>query len=370
MPNSRETPALGGPSLLTMSRVDAILPVSPDITPDPGHHLMTKGEDTVMKLHGGAHTPHRRGRGFLVTFATALLLLGSVNMTAAQDDKPTIAIGSKDFTEQIIINEMAGLLLEDAGYEVERNLNLGGTAVVHQALVSGEIDLYVEYTGTGLTAILQLPVETDPQAVYDTVKQEYESQFEATWLEPWGFNNTYALAMRRAQAEELGITTISDLTDHAADLTFGATQEFLTRPDGLPGLTEAYGLEFSEERGMDPGITYQALAEEQVDIISAFATDGRIPALDLVILEDDQSFFPPYFAAPVVRQEILDQDPAVADVLNQLAGQIDDQTMADLNLQVDEGGMEPAEVARQFLDQLAAGGGASPEASPEASPTT
>ncbi len=325
---------------------------------------MEKGEDTVRMFHGRANAPARHGQRLLLTIVTALLLIGSASMTAAQD-KPTIAIGSKDFTEQIIINEMAGLLLEDAGYEVERNLNLGGTAVVHQALVSGEIDLYVEYTGTGLTAILQMPVETDPQVVYDTVKSEYESQFDATWLEPWGFNNTYALAMRRAQAEELGITKISDLTDHAGDLTFGATQEFLTRPDGLPGLTEAYGIEFAEERGMDPGITYQALDEEQVDIISAFATDGRIPALDLVILEDDQSFFPPYFAAPVIRQEILDQDPAVADVLNQVAGKIDDQTMADLNLQVDEGGMEPAEVARGFLDQLAAGGaGASPEASP------
>lgn len=264
-------------------------------------------------------------------------------------DRPTIAIGSKDFTEQIIINEMAAALLEDAGFPVERTLNLGGTAVVHQALVSGEIDLYVEYTGTGLTAILDMPVETDPDTVYNTVKQEYEEQFNVTWLEPWGFNNTYALTMRREQAEELGVTSISDLQDQADSLVIGATQEFLTRPDGLPGIRDMYGLEFREERGMDAGLMYQAVDNGQVNVISAFATDGRIPALDLMTLEDDQQFFPPYYAAPVVRQDTLEQAPEIADILNQLAGMIDNETMANLNLQVDQEGQEAADVAQTFL---------------------
>ena len=281
-----------------------------------------------------------------------------------------MTIGSKDFTEQVIINEMLALLVEDAGYPVERQLNLGGTAIVHEALVNGDVDTYIEYTGTGLLAILGLEIADRGRhpdrdgaataspaagsvvdAVYQTVKQEYADQFNLVWLDPLGFNNTYALAMRQEQADELGITTISDLSGVAGDLTFGGTQEFLTRPDGLPGLMETYGIEFAEARGMDPGIMYQALDTDEVDVISAFATDGRIPALGLVTLEDDLGFFPPYFAAPVVRQELLDEDPAVADVMNQLAGKIDDQTMASLNLQVDEGGEEPDDVAQAFLEE-------------------
>ena len=311
----------------------------------------------------------RIGRGaFLAVCALALMFAG-IGGTLAQDELPTVSVGSKDFTEQIVINEMVALLLEDAGYPVERNLQLATTAIVHQSLVSGDVDIYVEYTGTGLTAILNLPVESDPQAVYDTVQAAYEEQFQATWLEPWGFNNTYALTMRQEQADELGITTVSDLVPLAGDLRFGGTQEFLTRPDGLPGVEALYGIEFAEERGMDPGITYQALDEGQVDVISAFATDGRIPSLGLVTLEDDLGFFPPYFAAPVVRLDLLDEAPEIADILNQLSGAIDDQTMADLNLQVDEGGQEPRDVARAFLDQLAAGGmdAATPEASPVSS---
>lgn len=319
-----------------------------------------------MTLHGRLLELNWSRRTLLLASGTLGVTLSNVDRVRAQEAKPTVTIGSKDFTEQILINEMVALLLEDAGYPVERKLNLGTSAIVHQALVSGEIDAYVEYTGTGLTAILGLPVESDPQAVYDTVTAAYEEQFGLTWLEPLGFNNTYALAIRQEQADELGIATISDLQAQANNLRFGGTQEFLTRPDGLPGLQETYDLEFAEERGMDPGIMYQALDEEQVDVISAFATDGRIPGLGLVTLEDDLGFFPPYFAAPVVREELLSEDPAIADVLNQLAGAIDDQTMANLNLQVDEGGQEPRDVARAFLDELATGGvgPATPEATP------
>lgn len=315
------------------------------------------------------HSSGRGGRHLLLVIAAVALTFGTFAGGVAQEaERPTVAIGSKDFTEQVVINEMLALLLEDAGYPVERQLNLGGTAIVHEALVNGEVDAYIEYTGTGLLAILNLSLpaaDATPtadtaaspaaggvvDAVYDTVKQEYADQFDLVWLDPLGFNNTYALAMRQEQAEELGVETISDLQGVAGDLVFGGTQEFLTRPDGLPGLTELYGLEFAEARGMDPGIMYQALDSDQVDVISAFATDGRIPSLGLVTLEDDLGFFPPYFAAPVVRQELLDEDPQLAEVMNQLAGKIDDQTMADLNLQVDEGGEEPRDVAEAFLTE-------------------
>lgn len=303
------------------------------------------------------------GSAVLAMALACMIACGTALGTAAQDDLPTVTVGSKDFTEQIIVNEMMAQLLEEAGYPVERQLNLGGTALVHQALVSDNISTYVEYTGTGLLAILELDLpaaDATPAAdgeavsledtVYSLVQEGYADQFNLVWLDPLGFNNTYALAMREAQATELGVTTISDLLNVEADLRFGATQEFLSRPDGLPGLVAAYpGLEFSEEVGMDPGLTYQALDSEQVDVISAFATDGRIPALGLVILEDDLGFFPPYYAAPVVRQDLIDASPEVAEVLNQLAGAIDDATMAELNFRVDDGGEEAADVARSFL---------------------
>ncbi|HEV2067799.1 MAG TPA: glycine betaine ABC transporter substrate-binding protein, partial [Thermomicrobiales bacterium] len=200
-------------------------------------------------------------RTLLPLFAALGLVLSSfAGVSAARQDLPTVTVGSKDFTEQIILAEMVALLLEDAGYPVERQLNLGGTVVVHEALVSGDIDIYVEYTGTGLINILGLelpPSSATPQAspaagaatpeaagvdpVYEIVASEYQSQFGLQWLQPWGFNNTYALALRGDQAAELGVVTISDLLEHDQDLVLGGTQEFLAREDGLLGLQEVYG---------------------------------------------------------------------------------------------------------------------------------
>jgi osmoprotectant transport system substrate-binding protein len=305
-------------------------------------------------------------RTLLCLFAALGLILGTSTGTAAQDTQGTVAVGSKQFTEQLILGELLALLLEDAGYTVERQIGLAGTDVVHQALINDEVDTYVEYTGTGLLAILgmDLPSATPAagaatpvagagvDAVYDIVKREYADQLNIAWLDPLGFNNTYTLALTEERAAELGVETISDLIAVSGDLTFGATQEFLTRPDGLPGLMETYqGLEFADAQGFDPGLVYQAVDSGDVDVISAFATDGRIPALGLVTLEDDLGFFPPYYAAPVVRQELLDEDPAVADVLNSLAGLLDDETMAGLNAQVDVDGEEPEDVARAFLEE-------------------
>ncbi|HEX7128157.1 MAG TPA: glycine betaine ABC transporter substrate-binding protein [Thermodesulfobacteriota bacterium] len=293
---------------------------------------------------------HRTLLAALVAALLAAAALLAPTADAGQAGK-TVTVGSKNFTEQLIVGQMVAALLEHAGYQVDRKLNLGGTAVVHQALVSGDVDVYVEYTGTGLTALLKLPVQTDPEQVFRTVKKEYESRFKATWLEPWGFNNTYALAMRADRARALGVRTIADLEDKAQDLTFGGTQEFITRPDGLPGIEKTYGLKFKQARGMDFGIMYQAVASGQVDVASAFATDGRIAALDLVTLEDDRRFFPPYYAAPVVRQEVIGRDPRIAEVLNTLAGKVDDDTMRRLNAQVDQEKKEPADVARAFLKE-------------------
>lgn len=300
----------------------------------------------------------------------ALASVAGGSAVFAQDDLPTIGIGSKDFTESILLGEIIAQLLEDNGFDVERQLNLGGTLVAHEALVNGDIDTYVEYTGTGLLAILgqELPEreEASPdadasatpaagggiaQTVYDIVAEEYPEQFGVEWLEPWGFNNTYALAMRRDHAEELGITTISELVEYAGDLTIGAPQETLVREDGIPGLEATYGLEFGDVVGLDPGLMYSAIDNEEVDVITAFATDARIESLDLMLLEDDLQFYPPYFAAPVVRQDTLEAAPQLRDILNSVAGTLDDARMTELNYFADEEGQEIPDVARNFLEE-------------------
>ena len=290
--------------------------------------------------------------------------------TALAQDKPTVGIGSKDFTESIILGEIMAQILEANGFGAERQLNLGGTVVAHEALVNGDIDTYVEYTGTGLLAILGMELPKSEasdeggtpaaspvagggiaQEVYDIVAEEYPSQFGVEWLEPWGFNNTYALAMRSDQAQELGIVTISDLVEHAPDLIIGAPQETLVREDGIPGLESTYGLEFKDVIGLDPGLMYSAIDSGEVDVITAFATDGRIESLDLQLLEDDKQFYPPYFAAPIVRQDLLEEAPEVRDILNSIAGTLDDARMTELNFQADEEGKEVEDIARDFLTE-------------------
>lgn len=290
------------------------------------------------------------------------LTAGQCGYTLAQaEDRPTIAVGSLSFTESIILGEMLSLLLEDAGYNVERKLDLGVSADAHEALVSGEIDMYVEYTGGGLVAILGLPVpaagdgsgEGTPASIaertYDTVAEAYLAEFGLVWLDEIGFNNTYAMAVTAETADEYGLVTVSDLAERAGEMTIGTDQEFPDRQDGLPGLEAAYGIEFGDVRPGEPGLMYESIASGDVDVIAAYTTDGRLPGLDLVILEDDLDFFPPYFAAPVVDGELLENNPALVETLNQLAGRIDDETMAGLNYQVDVEGETPIDVARAFL---------------------
>jgi len=283
-----------------------------------------------------------------VSWVLALTSLFLASHVSAQ--KPPVTVGSKAFTEQLLVGHMLVLLLEDAGFKVNNKIGLGGTALVHQALVSGEVDTYIEYTGTGLVTILKEPLQEDPGKVYDTVQRLYKERFKATWLKPWGFNNTYALVLRKEDADRLRATKISDLTPSAGTMVFGATQEFVVRPDGLPGLAKHYGgLAFKENKSMAPDLIYDALKNKQVDVISGFATEGRIPANNFVVLEDDKKYFPPYFAAPVVREELLAKAPEVAEVLNRPAGKVDDGTMARLNFEVAGKKRSPEEVAREFL---------------------
>lgn len=269
--------------------------------------------------------------------------------TSTTPEKPKIVVGSKNFTEQLIAGNMVGAILQDAGYPVELKLRLGGSGLVHEALVKGDINVYVEYTGTGLTTMLKEQPMTDPNAVFDKVKAGYKEKWNLVWLDSWGFNNTYTVTMRKADADKLGIKKISDLKDKAGTMVIGATQEFIPRPDGLNGLQKTYDFKFKEAKGMDSGLMYEALKEGKVDAISAFATDGRTPAFNFVNLVDDKNYFPPYFAAPVVNGDLLKKDPNVATVLNKLAGKLDDLTMAKLNYQVDGDKKDPADVAKQYL---------------------
>jgi osmoprotectant transport system substrate-binding protein len=262
----------------------------------------------------------------------------------------TINIGSKDFTEQLILGEMYALTLEENGLTVERKLNLGGTPVAQAAIESGEIDLYPEYTGTGLLTVLKLPASSDQQAVYNTVNEEYQEQFGLVWLAPAPMNNTQALAMTEERANELAIRTISDFAAQASDLVLIGPPEFEIREDGLPGLQAAYGdFDLKEYKAVDAGLRYKGLIDGEADVAVAFGTDGEIDAYNLVVLEDDQNLFPPYQIAPVVRQDTLDANPSIAEALNQLSPLLNDGVMRQLNYEVSGNQREPAEVAREFL---------------------
>lgn len=264
----------------------------------------------------------------------------------------TIRVGSKDFTEQFILGEMYALALENAGFKVERKLNLGGTPVAQQALESNEIDLYPEYTGTGLLTVLKQPVNSDPQAVYDTVAKMYLDTYNLVWLEPSQMNNTQALAMTQEGSEKFGIKTISDMAAKASELVMAGPPEFQEREDGLPGVKKVYGdFTLKEYKAVDPGLRYQALVDGQADVVVAFGTDGEIAAYNLVLLQDDKGLFPPYQVAPVVRKDVLDANPKIRDVLNSVTTTLTNEVMQKLNYAVSGEQREPADVAREFLQQ-------------------
>lgn len=291
----------------------------------------------------------QRLSGLVTVFlALALLLAGCGQGNQAAK----IVVGSKDFPEQLILGEMYAQLLEHNGFQVERKLNLGGTPVAHEALKKGEIDLYPEYTGTGLLTVLKLPVNNDPRQVYETVAKGYQEQFNLVWLDPAPMNNTQALAMTREGAARYGIRTISDMVAKADQLVMIGPPEFDQREDGLPGLMKVYGqFTLREYKPVEKGLRYEGLVEGQADVAVAFGTDGEIAAYNLVVLEDDKGMFPPYQVAPVVRQQTLEANPQIKDILNQLAPQLTDAVMQKLNYEVSGNGREPAEVAKEFLTQ-------------------
>lgn len=284
--------------------------------------------------------------------APLLALLVLLPALAACSKKDSIVIGSKDFTENKILAEMMAQMVEsNTDLNVTRKINMGGTFVCFEAIKKGEIDLYPEYTGTGLTAQLKLPVESDPDKVYQTVSEEFEKQFQITWLTPVGLNNTYALAMPEDLAEQNNIESISDLSSVSSRFVFGGEHEFFDREDGYDGLIDAYGLEFKDTAKMDASLKYQAIGAGKMQITDAFTTDGQLKALNLKVLKDNKGFFPPYYAAPIVRDETLQEHPELKDVLDSLGGKIIDETMQDLNYQVDHEKKSVEEVASSFLKE-------------------
>jgi len=281
----------------------------------------------------------------------AAILVMTLALSGCGGDKKSVVIGSKDFSESIILGEMFAQLIENnTDIEVVRKLNMGGTFVCFEAIKNGDIDIYPEYTGTGLTAQLKMDVITDSEEAYRVVAEEFNKQFDIKWLSPLGLNNTYTLAVTQEVAEEFGVETFSDLAAVSEDLIFGAEHEFFNRQDGFEGLVEAYGMEFKgEPKKMQVALKYQAIGNGDMDVTDAFATDGQIIQYNLKILEDDKGFFPPYYVAPIVKNETLEQFPELEEVLDRLAGLIDDATMTELNYRVDVEGESVETVATDFL---------------------
>ena len=261
-----------------------------------------------------------------------------------------ITIGSKFFTEQVLLAELLAQHIEArTGIPVERKTNLGGTLLVHKALLAGELDLYVEYTGTALTAVLNETPSGDSSAVYARVKSLYAERFLLEVTEPLGFENTFAMVIRGDGAQRFHLRTMSDLVPIAPQWRVGVGYEFLERPDGFRGWSERYGLHFADKpRVMDLGLIYRALVDHQVDIVAGNSTDGLIESLGLVALQDDKHYFPPYDAVPIIRQSTLARFPQLRGALAELAGKISASDIRRLNYAVEGQLRDPAEVVRQF----------------------
>lgn len=265
------------------------------------------------------------------------------------ENRPRVVVGSKDFTESVLLAEIYAQMLEARGVLVTRNFELAGN-VPHESIVSGQIDAYPEYTGTSYMAILKYPRNSDARAVYDAVKRDYAERFQVETGPPLGFSSDFAILVRGADARRLGLKTISDAVPHAVNWRAGFGQDFMSRADGYPGFARTYNLKFAAApREMDLSLTYRALATNQVDLIAGNSTDGLITTLDLVQLEDDRHYFPPYEAVIMIRRDTLARVPAANEVLTLLGGRLSTEEMRHLNYEVDGNKRDKREVAREWI---------------------
>jgi osmoprotectant transport system permease protein len=308
--------------------------------------------DGALAMAGRLADPRRRSRRTGFVLAALIVIATAASLWAAGfGNRRDVIVGSKNFTEQIVLGELLAQVLERQGLNVERRFNLGGTAIAHQALVSGGIDAYVEYSGTSLTAIFDLPASTDSAAVFAQVRERYAGLGIAA-LPRLGYNNTFAILVRADDAQRLGLKTIGDLNKFdGARAGFG--YEFLERPDGFTGLASAYGLRLAgQARTMDLNLIYRAVAAGEIDVTAGDMTSGQIEALNLRVLEDDRHYFPAYEAVPLVRSAFLLRHPEAVDALRRLGGAISDAEMRRMNHAVDALGQDPFKVVKAFLDTI------------------
>ena len=283
--------------------------------------------------------------GVLILLIGGFALWRSASKTGGE---ARVSVGSKDFTESALLAEIVAQMLEARGVSVERRFELGGN-LPHEAMGAGTLDLYPEYTGTSYTAILHHTPISDPRAVYEQVKQEYAAKFNVEVSPPLGFENTFAMLVRGEDARRLNLKTISDAAPHAPQWRAGFGQDFMSRADGYPGFSKAYGLKFAEVREMDLSLTYIALSSKQVDLVAGNSTEGRIATLDLVQLADDRHYFPPYEAVYLVRQDSLSRVPVLQEVLAKLANGISTDEMRRLNYEIDGNKRDPKEVVKEWI---------------------
>ena len=289
----------------------------------------------------------------LVTIVGGIWAWRNNQSSEAQQSSTTIRVGSKDFTENLVIAEIYALALEDHGYNVKRVSNIS-SSLIHNSIVNDEIDLYPEYTGTGLLSVLGEDMETDPEKVYKTVKKEYEERFNLTWLDYASANDSQGLVIRTETANLLNIKTISDLQAHASELRFASQGEFDEREDGLPGLEKTYGtFNWKSSKIYDNSLKYSVLENDEADVTPAYTTEGQLVNTDeFTLLEDDKQFWPPYNLAPVVRDNILDDNPDIKTILNNISAKLDTETVTELNAKVDVDGQEYTDVAKEYYDSI------------------
>jgi osmoprotectant transport system substrate-binding protein len=284
-------------------------------------------------------------RGTLAVLSLLLVALAACNPPHGS----RIVIGAKNFTEQVILGELLAQEIEAQGEPVDRRFYLAGSYIAHQALISGRIDAYVEYTGTALTSVLKQPLDHDPQRVFDTVSRIYAQSYGVRVMPSLGFENTFAMVLREEDATRFHVSTLSDLAAVTEPLRLGVGYEFEERPDGLRGMETTYGLHFEgTPRVMDLGLLYRALQSHQVDIVSGNSTDGAIRTLGLKVLQDDRHYFPPYQAVPLVRDDVLQAHPKVLVALQRLVGHVSQEQMQQMNEAVEGQHHDPSEIVRKF----------------------
>ena len=323
-----------------------------------------RGQPATRFGTGFARSASTGFRSIGIAIVALLSLAATDRPVAAQEAVKArpIVVASKPFAESFLLAEMFAQLLEARGFTVDRRFGLGATEIAFGALQKGAIDVYPEYTGTGLLAILNEQPTSDPREVFGRVSREFEARWKARWLPPLGFENTYAIAVRKETAREHNLRTLSDLARVAPRLRAGFTPDFIGRADGLPGLQQAYGLRPREVRSLLQAVKYQALAEGAVDVIDGYSTDGAIARYDLVVLEDDRRFFPPYEAAALVGETLLRDHPAAVEALTRLSGRLDEERMRRMNQQVEVYSQPVAQVAANALRELGLTAGSAPAA--------